>query len=59
MSKVQFKLVVPADVREIVRLHADQHDTDMSSTITTVVREVLLGELDDARLAALEHPVAE
>jgi hypothetical protein len=59
MNKVQFKLVVPADVRDIVRLHADQHGTDMSATITTVVREVLLGELDAARVAALERPVAE
>jgi hypothetical protein len=45
-GKVQFKVIVDERVREIVRLHAEQNGTDMSSTIETVVKEVLLGELN-------------
>jgi hypothetical protein len=41
-------------VRDIVRLHAEQNGTDMSSTVSTVVNEVLLGELNDAQLAKLD-----
>jgi hypothetical protein len=52
-DRVQFKVIVPARVREIVRLHAEQNATDMSSTISTVVNEVLFGELDEVHLARL------
>lgn len=53
-GKVQFKVIVDERVRETVRLHAEQNGTDMSSTISTVVNEVLLGELSDTQLAKLD-----
>jgi hypothetical protein len=57
-GKVQFKVIVDERVRETVRQHADQNGTDMSSTISTVVNEVLLGELDDEHRAKLDAPEA-
>ncbi len=53
-GKVQFKLVVDAQVRDIVREHAAQNGTDMSTTVSTVVREVLFEELDVARQEAVK-----
>jgi hypothetical protein len=47
MNKVQFKLVVEPVVRDIVRRHAETRGTDMSSTITTLAKEVLLPELTE------------
>jgi hypothetical protein len=53
-GKVQFKLVVDEQVRDIVREHAAQNGTDMSTTVSTVVREVLFEELDVARQEAVK-----
>lgn len=50
--KVQFKVMLTPEAREIVRLHAAQNGVDLSTTIETVAKEVLLGELDTERLDA-------
>jgi hypothetical protein len=49
---VQLKVIVSEKTRETVRLHAEQNETDMSSTIAKVVAEVLFGELTPERQAA-------
>jgi hypothetical protein len=53
-AKIQFKLVVDPRVRDIVAAHALQNDSDMSATITKVVEEVLLGELNAASLTEIK-----
>lgn len=48
--KVQFKVMLTPEAREIVRLHAAKSGKDLSTTVEEVVVEVLGGELSEEDL---------